>query len=258
MKRLGLLPVLASLSLALVVNCPASLAQATGSYDFSDNSGDQFHTNAPILGGVHDNMGYNWNTNVGGGNSQNANNSGPQVQHYFGKTTQQQAGNLSYANQSLLSGMLSDYPFSMTSVGIAYGSNGAPLTYGFNQNGNIFQNSLLGPLGAIIGSSLGLSLGGYGLYTGVDYYRELLNGNLHLGNAIPTPLAPTGTSSVSADVISPESYGHGMFANAPWIDQWALGLIGGFNRNGPGIGQIFNPNPGPLGPTIIQNPPNPF
>jgi hypothetical protein len=85
-----------------------------------------------------------------------------------------------------------------------------------------------------------------------------MNGNLHLGNAIPTPLQPTGTSSVSADVISPESYGHGMFANAPWIDQWAIGLIGGFNRNGPGIGQIINPNPGPLGPTIIQNPPNPF
>jgi len=227
MKPLGILPVLASLSLALIINCPVSLAQATGSYDFSDNSGDQFHTNTAITGGVHDNMGYNWNTNTGTGNSQNATNGGTQVQNYFGNTTKQQAGSLNYASQSLLSGMLSDYPFAMTSVGIAYGSNGTPLTYGFNQNGNIFQNSLLGPLSSIIGSSLGISLGGYGLYTGVDYYRELLNGNTNIGGLIPTPLSPTGTSSVSANTVDPTSYGGGA-AMSEAIDQAALGLLGSF------------------------------
>jgi hypothetical protein len=246
MKRLGILPVLASLSLALLVNCPASLAQATGSYDFSDNSGDAYHTNAAITGGVHDNMGYNWNTNTGTGNSQNATNGGQQVQVYSGLTVPQKPGSLNYATQSLLSGMLSTYPFASTSVGIAYGSEGTPLTYGFNQSGNIFQNSLLGPLSSIIGSSLGVSLGGYGLYTGVDYYRELMNGNTNIGGLIPTPLSPTGTSSVSANTVSPESYGGGAFPfTGLGSASGALGLIGGYNNimGQQGPGQVLTGNP---------------
>jgi len=167
MKRFGFLGLLFSLSLALVASCPASLSEEGPSYDLSDNSGDASHTNEAITGQVHDNMGYNQITTTGTGNSQNATNGGTTVQNYFGNTTKEQ---VSAAPSSTATTPISapggNYAFANTTF--TY-----PLTYGFNGNGA-------------------------GMYKGVDYYRELMNGNV----SIPTPLSPTGTGAVNVNTTN--------------------------------------------------------
>jgi hypothetical protein len=203
MKRVGLLPLFSSLSLALFLSCPASLSQASGSYDFSDNTGDQCHTSGTITGQVHDNMGYNWNTGTGTGNSQSggSSQSGPNgasggvtVQNYFGNTSKQQPPNaLQSASQSLLSGTSSTYPFADTSF------TDSQFTYGFNQNGS-------------------------GVYTGVDYNTETANGN----TITPSPLNPTGTGAANVNTVDTSSFGAGAA-----LSESALGLTTGITT---GIG----------------------
>jgi hypothetical protein len=162
--KVGLLSLSFSFLLALLAT--PSFAEGGGSYDFSDNSGDASHTNEAITGQVHDNMGYNQITTTGTGNSQNATDGGTTVQMYFGDTTKQQGATLNPSTQGLMSGLTSDYPFANTSF--TYG-----LTYGFSGNSA-------------------------GMYKGVDYYREVMNGNV----SIPTPLSPTGTGAVNVNTTN--------------------------------------------------------
>jgi hypothetical protein len=273
MKPFSMLPLLSSLSLVLFVSCPAGLCQASGSYDMNDNSGDLGHTNETITGQVHDNMAYNWNTGTGTGNSQSGSDGGPTVQNYFGYTTQQQPPNLNPATQGLLSGTNSNYPFANTSF--TY-----PLTYGFNQKGTHLKRRYVAPMVAILASSLGITLGdawalygsefsrqqnGYGLYKGVDYYREAMNGNLFLNSAIPTQLNPTGTGAVNLNTVDPSSYGaaaagfglgsifDGLGAVLGFVSDMAGGFDGGFSGGdagddganyGPGNGGDNNSNNG--------------
>jgi hypothetical protein len=156
---------------ALLAPCPACWSQAGESYDMSfdgsDNSGDASHTNLAIIGQVHDNLGYNQITTTGTGNSQNAGGGGTTVQNYFGNTTKQQVANLNPSSQGLVSGPNSTYAFANTTF--TY-----PLTYGFNGNGN-------------------------GLYKGVDYYREVMNGN---ATAAPTTLPAVGTGAVNVNTTN--------------------------------------------------------
>jgi hypothetical protein len=239
MKPFSILPLLSFISLISLGSCPAGLCQAGGSYDMNDNCGDQFHTNTMIRGQVNDNMGYNRNIGTGTGNSQSGGDGGPTVQNYFGNTTQQQPPNLNAATQGLLSGTNSNYPFANTSF--TY-----PLTYGFNQKGTHLKKSFVAPMVAILASSLGITLGdawalygsefsrqqnGYGLYKGVDYYREAMNGNLSLNAAIPTQLNPTGTGAVNLNTVDPGSYGS--------ATAYGSG-VGGFGSLLGGLGSIFD------------------
>jgi hypothetical protein len=170
MKRVRLLYLFSSLSVALLASFPACWSEDSGSYDMSydvsDNSGDASHTNAAITGQVHDNLGYNQIATTGTGNSQNAASGGTTVQNYFGNTTKEQPSTLSPTAQALESSIVSSYPFASTTF--TY-----PLTYGFSGNSA-------------------------GLYKGVDYYREAMNGNV----VTPTPLSPTGTGAVNVNTTN--------------------------------------------------------
>jgi hypothetical protein len=203
MKRPGIMSIIAATAMLYLAGAPKSYAQ----YDVSDSTGGMGNTNVPIQGQAHDNMDYNWNTGTGVGNNPDGNNGGLPVQQDFGATSVQQISpNLVQpTEQSLLSSPLSGYAFGGTAVPVL------PLTYGFSQ--------------------------GNGLYQGVGYARELLNGNLPATASIPTALPPVGTGAVNLNTVSNFGLGGGSFYGAlgsvgslsllTGVSAIGIGLLGG-------------------------------